>query len=116
MPYDPNKHRRRSIRLKNYDYSAAGIYFVTICVQHRESRFGRVKNGKMILNEAGQMVETEWQALPNRFGHIELDAFVVMPNHFHGILIITNDVERASTRAMQQRPRLGDMVGAFQSI
>ena len=98
MPYNPNKHHRRSIRLKGYDYSRAGAYFITICVQNCACLFGKivgtplvgVHNDKpqLILNDAGRMVETQWLALPDRFPNIELHEFIIMPNHFHGILKI----------------------------
>ena len=90
MPYDPNRHHRRSIRLKGYDYSQAGAYFITICTQDRACLFGKVVNGEMRLNDAGRMVLAEWNRLPERFPHLVLDAFVVMPNHVHGIVVITN--------------------------
>jgi len=90
MPYDPNRHHRRSIRLKGYDYSQAGAYFITICTQDRACLFGKVVNGEMRLNDAGRMVLAEWNMLPERFPHVVLDAFVVMPNHVHGIVVITN--------------------------
>ena len=86
--YNPNIHHRKSIRLKGYDYSQAGLYFVTICCKNREYMFGNVKNGKMILNDAGKMVENEWLKLPKRFQNIELHEYTVMPNHFHSILEI----------------------------
>ncbi len=86
--YNPNIHHRKSIRLKGYDYSQAGLYFITICVQNRESLFGEIVNEKMILNDAGKMVQNEWLKLPNRFKNIELHEFIVMPNHFHAILEI----------------------------
>lgn len=101
--YNPNIHHRRSIRLKGYDYSQAGLYFITICVQHRKYLFGKITVGanpsgcpggcpsgcpEMILNDAGRMVETEWLNLKTRFSNIELHEYVVMPNHFHGILEI----------------------------
>lgn len=78
-------HQRRSIRLKGYDYSHTGLYFITICVQRRECLFGEIFNGRMILNHAGQLAQTEWLKLSGRFKNIELHEFVVMPNHFHGI-------------------------------
>jgi REP element-mobilizing transposase RayT len=87
--YDPNKHHRRSIRLKGYDYSQPGAYFVTICTQNREHLFGLVDNGALILNEAGNMVQKWWLTLDSKFEGIEPDTFVVMPNHFHGIIKIT---------------------------
>lgn len=142
MKYDPTKHHRRSIRLKNYDYSGAGFYFVTICTQHHGLRFGDVVNNHLKLNEAGAMVQSVWLEVPTRFSNVELDEFVVMPNHFHGILII-NDVGAQSGQPQSGQPqglplhdepvgaglvlvqdvpapntpaRLGDIVGAFKSM
>ena len=86
--YNQNIHHRRSIRLKGYDYSQAGLYFITICTQNCECLFGNIKNRKMILNDAGQMIKTQWLELSNRFKNIELHEYVVMPNHFHAILQI----------------------------
>lgn len=90
MNYNPNIHHRRSIRLRGYNYSQAGAYFVTICTQHRLCLFGEIVDRTMMLNVAGQMVETVWQELPHRFPQIVMDAFVVMPNHMHGIIVITD--------------------------
>jgi REP element-mobilizing transposase RayT len=86
MKYNPNIHNRRSIRLRGYDYSREGLYFITICTQNRECLFGEITNGKMILNEYGKIVETEWNDLKNRYPHIELYEYCVMPNHFHAIV------------------------------
>jgi putative transposase len=86
--YNPNKHHRKSIRLKGHDYSQAGLYFITICVQDRACLFGKVVNGEMKLNDAGVMVKNEWLKLPQRFPNIQLHEFVVMPNHFHAIMEI----------------------------
>lgn len=88
MKHDPDRYHRRSIRLKGYDYSQAGAYFVTICTQGRECLFGEVVDGEMRLNEAGQMVHRIWNDLFVKYPDIEIDEFVVMPNHFHGIIII----------------------------
>ena len=99
-PYDNIKtmkrdiHHRRSIRLRGYDYSQAGAYFVTVCVQGRHCLFGGVVNGEMRLNDAGRMAQTVWEGLPDRFPSIELDAFVVMPNHVHGIIVLLADASR----------------------
>jgi REP element-mobilizing transposase RayT len=79
---------RKSLRLRDYDYSLPGGYFVTICVQHRENVFGEIINEEMRLNEIGRIVQQCWQEIPNHFGNVELDAFVIMPNHIHGIIII----------------------------
>lgn len=85
-PYNPNIHHRRSIRLKGYNYAQAGLYFITICCQDRICRFGSVKNGKMILNDAGRMVEKWYYELENKFPDIRCHEMVVMPNHFHCII------------------------------
>lgn len=90
--YNPQIHHRRSIRLKNYDYSQAGAYFVTICVQNRECLLGNIENHTIKLNEYGLMVQKIWDYLPTHFENLELDAAVIMPNHFHGIIIITSSL------------------------
>jgi hypothetical protein len=88
MRYDPERHHRRSIRLRGYDYRAVGAYFITIVVQDRARLFGEVVDGEMRLNDAGRMVERWWLELNRRFPHVLTDAYVVMPNHFHGIVVI----------------------------
>ncbi len=79
-------YRRRFLRLQGFDYSREGAYFVTICTRNRECLFGDVVDGQMRLNGVGRSVQTFWDAMPERFPPIESDAFVVMPNHVHGIL------------------------------
>jgi putative transposase len=88
MKYNPETHHRRSIRLQGYDYSQAGAYFVTIVTQGRVSLFGTIENGEMYLNNAGKMIVKWWNESPNKFSQITLGVFVIMPNHFHGIIII----------------------------
>ncbi len=88
MTYDPTKHHRRSVRLPGYDYAQAGAYFVTICTQNRECVFSDVVEGQMILNAPGQMAELVWRELPQYYPGIKVDAFVVMPNHIHGIITL----------------------------
>jgi REP element-mobilizing transposase RayT len=90
MTYDPSRHHRRSIRLKGYDYTSPGAYFVTICVRGGECLLGEVVDGKMQLNEWGRVVGYYWGRMPRHFPHVELDAWVVMPNHVHGIIVITD--------------------------
>ena len=90
MDTNRNKHRRRSVRLQGYDYSQTGAYFVTICTQERVCLFGEIVDSEIRLNEAGRVVERCWLDVPQHFPHIELDAFVVMPNHVHGIVVITD--------------------------
>ena len=92
MPYDPDSHHRRSIRLRGYDYSQPGAYFVTICTQGRECLFGQIVGQEMVPNEAGRMIDTWWHGLPQKFPHCNADAFVVMPNHIHGIIVIRDDI------------------------
>ena len=128
MKFDPQKHHRHSIRLKNYDYSQAGAYYVTIDVQNRECLFGEIVNYEMIMNEAGKVIEEQWNALPGRFPNIELDVYQVMPTHFHGIIVIvratlvvapnanmTLFLKRAGCPSATN-PTVGDIVGAFKSI
>ena len=90
MRYDPQKHHRRSIRLKGYDYSQSGWYFATICTQKREMLFGDVIDGKMILNDAGQVADKYWREIPEHYPNTNLDEYVIMPNHIHGIIVIDN--------------------------
>jgi len=84
-------HRRRSIRLKDYDYTRAGAYFVTICAYNREWIFGRIRNSKMMLNRFGEVVHEEWFKSSGIRREIEMDEFVIMPNHIHGIIVIVRD-------------------------
>lgn len=89
MKYNPLLHHRRSIRLKEYDYKNPNWYFITICLYDKSHHlFGSIKDGKMILNEFGKIVENEWLNTKFVRPNIDLDYYVVMPNHFHGILII----------------------------
>ena len=96
MKYNPQIHHRKSIRLKGYDYSQAGLYFITICCQDRAHLFGYIENGKMIVNDAGKMIDNEWLKLPERFKNIRLHQYVVMPNHFHAILEIVGNTVGAT--------------------
>ncbi|MFH1077149.1 MAG: transposase [Pseudomonadota bacterium] len=125
--YDPDKHHRCSIRLKGYDYSQAGLYFITICTQNKLCLFGGIENRDMILNDAGQMVERQWQELIYRFDNIRLHEFIVMPNHFHGIiefvgvpLVGTRNTGGTYNTGIGQpqgiAPTVGDVVGAFKSL
>ncbi len=86
--YNPNIHHRRSIRLKGYDYSQAGLYFITICCQNRAFLFGEITNGKMVLNNAGKIANDEWLNTPKIRPNVELGEFIIMPNHIHGIIRI----------------------------
>lgn len=83
MKYNPQKHHRKSIRLKGYDYSQAGLYFITICTQNRACLFGEIIGGEMVLNDASEMIEHWYYELENKFDDVECHAMVIMPNHFH---------------------------------
>ena len=89
MSYDRKKHHRRSIRLPDHDYRAPGAYFITTCTYEGEPLFGEVVDGEMRLSEWGQAVSHYWMQIPEHSANVELDAWVVMPNHLHAILVIT---------------------------
>lgn len=99
--------QRRSIRLPGYDYSQQGVYFVTVCVEGKTCLLGRIQAGRMICNEAGEMIHTQWLSLPERFPGLRLDECVVMPNHFHAILILD---------ALPQSVEVGQIIGAWKSL
>ncbi len=88
MLYKADKHHRRSLRLSGYDYTQVGAYFVTVCTQDRASIFGEVINEEMQLNQAGPMVDRWWKELEQKFPNVITDTHIVMPNHFHGIVIL----------------------------
>jgi REP element-mobilizing transposase RayT len=88
VKYDPDRHHRRSIRLKGYDYSRHGVYFVTICVIGRQCLFGEIRDGVMALSASGEIVDREWQASAVIRREIVLDSYVIMPNHLHGLVAI----------------------------
>ncbi len=88
MVFNPEIHHRRSIRLRDYDYSQNGAYFVTVVAKNREDLFGEIENGEMILNDMGKMVLHCWSQIPEHFPDVEIDECCVMPNHFHGIFLI----------------------------
>lgn len=140
---------RRSIRLKDYDYTQEGAYYVTVCVNEDIYRgnprctgvahcrgasrsalnrnrniFGEIKNGKMILNVTGQIVHDSWQWLEKQYEYVELDEFIVMPNHLHGIICINNikndntrnDQGGSRTAPTNKRKPLGRLIGAFKTV
>jgi putative transposase len=131
---DLSKQNRHSIRLKGYDYSLPGGYFITICVIKGEFLLGEIKNGDSILSDIGEIVDKYWLSLPTRFPMAILDKYAIMPNHFHGILIIddhrrgevpspslTNPLfdktklnkSGGGTPPLQEMPTLGQMIAFF---
>ena len=129
MTFNPDIHRRRSIRLKAHDYSSAGAYYVTVCGQNRECVFGKIVNAVMILNDAGRMVLTVWNEMPGRYPSVQIDSFVIMPNHIHGIIVLTGsnvgagpracptqDTEKGQPRRVAPTPSLPDVMYGFKSM
>ena len=123
MTHKSDKLQRHSIRLRDYDYSQAGAYFITMCTHKKKCILGDVINGEMQLNDYGRLVEAEWIKTANIRDNIELDAFVVMPNHFHGILTIVDNcrgtVHRAPTLERFGKPTSGSLptiVRYFKSV
>ncbi len=115
MRYDLNKHHRRSIRLRGYNYATPRAYFVTVCVYGWRCLFGAVVDGDLVLNDAGRMVRAIWDALPGRFPALAPDSAVIMPNHFHAIVVIAG-IALLPERAATAQPTLGVIVGAFKSL
>jgi len=115
----PRNRRRRSIRLQDYDYALAGAYFITIVAKDRQCLFGEIVDGQIQLNDWGQIVQDEWEKSAQIRKEIELDEFVIMPNHIHGIVVITGTAERATGRSpLQSGPTkrsLGAFIGGFKS-
>jgi len=131
-------HHRRSIRLKGYDYSQSGLYFVTICCQDRICRFGKIENGEMVLNDFGKIAYSEWGKLPERYPNMFLDVFQIMPNHIRGIIALgkicavgatlavasnndavalNNDAMTADRATARVAPTtVGNIVGAYKSL
>jgi putative transposase len=107
MPFDyPN---RESTRLRSYDYSRPGAYFVTICAQDKTALFGVVDGQGMRRNRIGEIVAQAWRDLPKHFEHVRLDEFIVMPNHVHGILVIErkDDMKNSDKACLVPTKRFG---------
>ena len=112
-------HHRRSLRLREYDYTQVGAYFVTIVLQDRLCLFGEIVNAEMQLSEAGKTARRIWERLPDRFPVITIDTFVIMPNHLHGIVIINQPNVGAplvGAQSVGPQPALGDIIGAYKSL
>jgi putative transposase len=122
MKHNATIHKRRSIRLPGHDYTARGVYFITICTHRHEYLFGDIVDGVMQLNDAGHRAQNCWNEIPDHFPHVTVDAFVVMPNHIHGILFIVDSpsvgAKNFSPLQPDQRPRgtsktIGSVVRGF---
>jgi putative transposase len=106
--FDPQKHHHRSIRLPGYDYSQAGAYYVTIVTYHRDPLFGEIVNEETVLSNIGQIAGECWRAIPDHFPFVELGAYVIMPNHVHGIVVITDQRRGAALLRPYDRPHAND--------
>ncbi len=111
MTYDPQKHHRQSIRLRQYDYSWPGVYFVTICVREKECVLGEIVNGEMRLSEWGSIVHEFWDMLPAHFPDVTMDCCVTMPNHHHALINIHHDRRGAVAAPNIAAPHAGNSDG-----
>jgi putative transposase len=108
MNYNPELHHRRSIRLKGYDYSTAGAYFITICTHDREQLFGDIVDRIMVLNELGDIAQLHWQKLERHHANLILDRSLVMPNHLHGMMILDSLIEDSKS--------ISEIIGSFKTF
>ena len=109
---------RRSIRLKEFDYSSSGAYFITICTQQRECFLSQIVDEETNLSGNGKIVQEVWDKLPLHYTNLELDAFVVMPNHIHGVILLADSVGTGLRPALaaEKRTSLSKIVGSFKSF
>jgi len=104
--------------LDEYDYSQPGHYFVTLCTKDRTHWFGEIKDGEIVLNEYGSILQKQWNWLPEQYPYVELDVFAVMPNHFHGVIAIVGDgciVGGGRDRPLRKTKPLPELIGAFKT-
>jgi putative transposase len=122
MSFNPDRHRRRSIRLPKYAYTQAGEYFITICSFDRSPIFGEIRDQCLELNRLGDIVSQVWSGLSQSFPGLELDEFVVMPNHFHGILRLQRQLPQEHELPLEGSPKgtqsgsVGAIVQNFKSV
>jgi len=122
MAYHPEIHHRRSIRLPGYDYTHPGAYFVTLCAHQRQCLFGEISRGTLALSPAGEQVKALWLRLPLHFPNLELDEFVIMPNHIHGILQLSDQPITPNSTVQTQEPAgtqsgsVGAIIQNFKSV
>ena len=116
MTFNPDIHKRRSIRLKDYDYAEAGAYFVTLCSWQRECLFGDILDGEIQLNRFGEVVADSWHWLTSQYPYVELDEWAAMPNHLHGIIVIAADKGGSRTAPTEKTKPLGRLIGAFKTV
>ncbi len=105
MPDDYHHNDRKTIRLREYDYSQPGEYFITICTYGKQNIFGTVNEDSVLLSPIGRIVKRCWEDIPKHFKNVELDEFIIMPNHFHGIIILHEHV--GTRHAVSLREQFG---------
>ena len=120
MKYNPDIYHRHSIRLKGYDYSTQNAYFITICTKNRENFFGTVgARQRLALNEFGEIIEKGIKSIPVIYPNIDLDEFIIMPNHLHTIILINNPQGRANVSPLHEHhskiKTIGYIIGQFKS-
>ena len=111
--------RKKSLRLQNYDYAKNGLYFITICTKNSQHLFGKIFNGKMELNSAGEMIKRIWSEIPLFYKGFVLHDFIVMPNHFHGVIeIVIVDEQRTTTGglSLQKQLTIPEIVHRFKTL
>lgn len=121
MKYNPTKHYRRSIRLKEFDYRSVGAYFITIVTANRDLLFGEVVDSTMVLSDAGRLVKTRWIKQTVYDPSIVLDVYVIMPNHIHGIIFILEPPDNTNEGYMPPEHgtlpgSVGAMIQSFKSV
>ncbi|HPD60876.1 MAG TPA: transposase [Thermodesulfobacteriota bacterium] len=107
MKYNSDIHHRKSIRLRHYDYSKPGAYFITICTHNRECLFGKIIGRKMVLNNKGKITRHYWLEIPRHFPNVVLDEYIIMPNHVHGIIVLDNSVGARHAVPLHQTEQFG---------
>ncbi|MFH0771292.1 MAG: transposase [Candidatus Omnitrophota bacterium] len=110
-----NYPKRKKVRLTEYDYSTSGFYYVTICAHNHEEIFGKIETNSVTLNVYGEIAKNSWLNLPNHHKNIQLDAFVVMPNHIHGIIVIECLVGNGPARSVNENNNLSVVIGSYKS-
>ena len=110
--YNPDIHHRRSIRLKEYDYSSEGLYFVTICSHEHKCVFGEIIDDNIILNRCGNIIDKEWKSLPQHFPNIVCHEYIIMPNHIHGIIQIEERIQGGPTPPLR-KTTLGNILAYY---
>ncbi len=115
--FNPDLHHRRSIRLKGYDYSQEGLYFITLCVQKRQHLFGDISDDEMVLNDGGKMIAHWYAELENKYPNVYCHEMIIMPNHFHCIIELTcTSTSVYAPMRLPQFPTIGDVMKWFKTM